>query len=69
MDDNAAHMITHVKVNDEEKWDEYRSQVPTTLSGWGTEVVFRGKRADILTGRARVHPHDHHPVSRRGHDP
>ncbi len=49
MDDNAAYMITHVKVKDEEKWDEYRSQVPATLSEWSAEVVFRGKRAEVLT--------------------
>lgn len=50
MDDNAAYMITHVRVKDEEKWDEYRSQVPATLSECGAEVVFRGKRAEVLTG-------------------
>lgn len=53
-------MITHVKVIGEEKWDEYRSQVPATLSKWA-EVVFRGKRAEVLTGK---HEYTHTIITR-----
>ncbi|MDQ3638193.1 MAG: DUF1330 domain-containing protein, partial [Actinomycetota bacterium] len=61
MDDNPACMITHVKVIDEERWDEYRSQVHATLSEWGVEVVFRGKRAEVLTGE---HEYTHTIITR-----
>lgn len=61
MDDNPAYIITHVKVIDEEKWDQYRSQVPATLSEWGAEVVFRGKRAEVLAGE---HEYTHKIITR-----
>jgi len=61
MDGNAAYMITHVRVKDEEKWDEYRSQVPATLTEWGAEVIFRGKRAEVLTGE---HEYTHAIITR-----
>jgi uncharacterized protein (DUF1330 family) len=61
IDNNAACMITHVEVKDEEKWDEYRSQVPATLSEWGAEVVFRGKRTEVLTGE---HEYTHTIITR-----
>lgn len=49
-----AYVIGHITVKDNEKWDEYRSKVPTTLEPWGAELVLRGKLVSILAG---VHKH------------
>ena len=54
MGDNAAYAIGHITVKDPERWAEYRGKVPATLSEWGAEVVFRGKRIEVLSGE-----HDH----------
>lgn len=50
MDGTAFFVIGHITVKDAEKWAEYRRKVPATLSEWGAEVVFRGKRAEVFTG-------------------
>ena len=39
----SACVIGHISVRDAEKWAEYRSKVPATLSAWGGELVFRGR--------------------------
>lgn len=51
MDQATAFLIGHMTIKDEEKWAEYRSKVPATLSDWGAEVVFRGKCHQVLSGR------------------
>ena len=50
----SACVIGHITVRDEEKWAQYRAQVPATLAPWGAELLFRGQRAGILAGN-----HDH----------
>jgi len=50
----AACVIGHITVNDPEKWTEYRGRVPSTLAPWGGEVIFRGRRVTVLSGK---HPH------------
>ena len=50
MDGDAFYVIGHITTKDAGKWAEYRGKVPATLSEWGAEVVFRGKRTDVLTG-------------------
>ena len=50
----SACVIGHITVKDEEKWAQYRAQVPATLAPWGAELLFRGQRASILAGN-----HDH----------
>ena len=45
-----AYLVGHITVKDNEKWDEYRSQVPATLTPWGAELVFRGKQVETLAG-------------------
>ena len=47
----SACVIGHITVKDEEKWAEYRAQVPATLAPWGAELIFRGQRAGILAGQ------------------
>ncbi|MBL8417315.1 MAG: DUF1330 domain-containing protein [Dechloromonas sp.] len=47
----SACVIGHITVKDEEKWAEYRAQVPATLAPWGAELLFRGQRAGILAGQ------------------
>jgi uncharacterized protein (DUF1330 family) len=51
---STAYVVGHLTVKNAEKWVEYRRQVPATLEPWGAEVVFRGKRVEILAGE---HPH------------
>ena len=46
----SACVIGHITVKDEQKWAQYRAQVPATLAPWGAELLFRGQRAGILAG-------------------
>lgn len=46
----SACVIGHITVKDAEKWARYRAQVPATLAPWGAELLFRGKRAAVLSG-------------------
>jgi uncharacterized protein (DUF1330 family) len=50
----SACVIGHITVKDEEKWAQYRAQVPATLAPWGAELLFRGKVDSVLAG---AHPH------------
>ena len=49
-----ACVIGHITVRDEEKWAQYRAQVPATLVPWGAELLFRGRVDSVLAGN---HPH------------
>jgi uncharacterized protein (DUF1330 family) len=49
----SACVIGHISVKDEEKWAQYRAQVPATLAPWGAELLFRGQLADVLAGQHR----------------
>jgi len=49
----SACVIGHISVKDEEKWAQYRAQVPATLAPWGAELLFRGQVAGILAGQHR----------------
>jgi uncharacterized protein (DUF1330 family) len=46
----SAYVIGHLTVKDNDKWAEYRRQVPGTLEPWGGKVIFRGQRSGVLTG-------------------
>jgi uncharacterized protein (DUF1330 family) len=46
----SAYVIGHITIKDEDKWAEYRQQVPSSLEPWGAEVVLRGSRAKVLAG-------------------
>ena len=50
----AAFVIGHMTVKDPEKWMEYRSKVSSTLVPWGGEIIFRGRRVAVLSGK---HPY------------
>ena len=45
-----AYVIGHIRVKDDAKWADYRSQVPATLEPWGAELLFRGKLAEVFSG-------------------
>jgi uncharacterized protein (DUF1330 family) len=45
-----AYVIGNITVIDQDKWSEYCSKVPTTLSPWDGELVFRGKQLEVLGG-------------------
>jgi uncharacterized protein (DUF1330 family) len=49
----SACVIGHITVKDEEKWAQYRAQVPATLAQWGAELLFRGGEALVLSGEHR----------------
>lgn len=46
----AACVIGHIHVRDEAKWVAYRDQVAATLTPFGGEVLFRGRKARVLGG-------------------
>ncbi len=46
----SACVIGHITVKDEEKWAQYRAQVPATLAPWGAELLFRGQTGSVLAG-------------------
>jgi uncharacterized protein (DUF1330 family) len=50
-----AYVIGHITVKDPDKWAEYRRRVPSTLTEWQGELVFRGRRLATLSGE---HRHD-----------
>ena len=49
-----ACVIGHITIRDEDKWAQYRAQVPATLVPWGAELLFRGRVDSVLAGN---HPH------------
>jgi len=46
----SAYVIGNITVLDQTRWSEYRSKVPATLTPWGGELVFRGKRSKAFCG-------------------
>lgn len=49
---NHAYIVGSITIKDLAKWSEYCSRVPATLAPWQAEIVFRGKRAAILSGES-----------------
>lgn len=49
----TACVIGHITVKDAEKWALYCASVPATLAPWDAELVFRGKRHEVLDGEHR----------------
>ncbi len=47
----AAYLVGHITVRDPELWKVYVAGVRDTLAPFGAEVVFRGRRASVLSGR------------------
>ena len=45
-----AYLIGNITVKNKDKWSEYRSKVPATLSPWKGELMFRGKQLKVLSG-------------------
>ncbi|HEY0878163.1 MAG TPA: DUF1330 domain-containing protein [Zeimonas sp.] len=45
-----AYLIGHVNVRDASRWAQYRSRVPSTLTRWGAQLLFRGRLAETLSG-------------------
>ncbi len=46
----AAYLIGHITVKDPVQWKVYVDGVAKSLSPFGAEVIFRGKRASVLAG-------------------
>jgi len=45
-----AYLVGHIRVKDEQAWDEYRSAVPATLEPWQGQLMFRGKKHGVYSG-------------------
>jgi uncharacterized protein (DUF1330 family) len=48
-----AWVVGHISIKDAARWVEYRDQVPGTLQPFGAELVFRGRRHEVLGGSYR----------------
>ncbi len=46
----TAYVIGYITIKDENKWIEYRDQVPATLAPWNGEIVLRGTSASVFDG-------------------
>jgi len=51
-----AYLIGHITIIDPDKWKTYVAGVQKSLMPFEAEVIFRGKRANVLAGE---HPHQH----------
>ena len=51
-----AYLIGHITIINPDKWQTYVEGVQKSLIPFEAEVVFRGKRATVLTGE---HPYEH----------
>ncbi|MDX1776244.1 MAG: DUF1330 domain-containing protein [Desulfobulbales bacterium] len=49
----AAYLIGHITVKDTELWKRYVEGVGRSLAPYRAEIMFRGRRAKVLTGRHR----------------
>ncbi|TVP53302.1 MAG: DUF1330 domain-containing protein [Halomonadaceae bacterium] len=47
----TAYAIGHILVLDEDKWAQYCAQVPATVAPWGGELLLRGKKVRVLSGK------------------
>ncbi len=52
----AAYLIGHITIKDPIQWKIYADGVQNSLIPYRAEIVFRGKRATVLTGE---HPYHH----------
>ena len=46
----AAYLIGHITVKDPAQWKIYTEGVGKSLTPFGAEIIFRGKRAAVLSG-------------------
>jgi len=46
-----AYILGHITVKNPQKWAEYCSRVPATVTPWGGTVIMRGTRTAVLTGK------------------
>jgi uncharacterized protein (DUF1330 family) len=51
----SAYLIGHITVKDAELWERYVEGVGKSLEPYEAEVIFRGKRSKVLTGK---HTHE-----------
>jgi len=46
----AAYVVADVEIRDREKYDEYRSQVPSSIEAFGGKFLVRGGQTEMLEG-------------------
>ena len=47
----AAYLIGHIKIKDEDLWQEYVTGVQESLASFKANIVFRGKLLEVLAGQ------------------
>lgn len=47
---NSAYAVGYISIKSEEKWAQYRAQIPATLAPWEGKLSFRGRKAATLVG-------------------
>ena len=52
----AAYLIGHITIKNSEKWKTYVEGVQESLIPFAAQILFRGKRATVLTGK---HSYEH----------
>ena len=51
----ASYLIGHITIKDPDQWQVYVAGVQKSLIHFEAEVIFRGKRAAVLTGEHPYH--------------
>ena len=51
-----AYLIGQITIKNQDKWNAYVKGVGRSITPFGAEIIFRGRRAKVLAGD---HPHDH----------
>jgi uncharacterized protein (DUF1330 family) len=46
----AAYLIGHITIKDPAQWKRYTDGVAKSLTPFGAEIIFRGKRSTVLCG-------------------
>lgn len=58
-----AYLIGHITIKNQEKWNTYVEGVGRSIIPFNAEVIFRGRRAEVLAGN---HPHEQAVVIKFG---
>lgn len=46
----SVYVIGQIRITDQEKWNDYKSQVRSTLEPYGGKVLLRGSKTDSFVG-------------------
>ena len=43
--------VGHIRVKNDEAWEQYQSRVGATIAQYGGELLFRGKQERVFSGQ------------------